>query len=227
MIHDKSNCRARVRKAVPVVLLLGGAIVLGARSDLTLEAVLSHAPQNPLALAGIFLLLYAAKSVTMVFPLLFLQAAVGFVFPLPTALQLNIAGMLIDLTLPYVMGRRAGHKLVDKILGRYPKFEIFLEKQQDHAFFLCFFLRVLSCLPADVVTLYFGATGVPLWQNLAGGILGVLPGMVLATILGKNLQNPSSPAFWLSLGLSAGLSVVSALLYAWYLRHQKRKEDRS
>ena len=112
---------------------------------------------------------------------------------------------------------------LDAVLARYPKFEIFLEKQQDHAFFLNFLLRVFSCLPGDVLTLYFGATGVPFWQNLVGGGLGVFPGMILATVLGKSLKDPSSPAFWISAGLSVGMAVLSTVLYGVYLRHQKRK----
>lgn len=153
--------------------------------------------------------------------------AAGVVFPLPAALAVNFLGMLIDLTVPYVMGRRAGQKLVGTILARYPKLEVFLEKQQDHAFFLNFLLRVFSCLPGDVVTLYFGATGVPLWQNLVGGGLGVLPGMVLGTVLGKSLEDPASPAFWVSAGLSVGLAAASTVFYGLYLRRQKRKEGRS
>lgn len=215
--------RSRLCKAALVLLLLGSAVFLAVRSGLTLDAVLARAPQNPLALAVIFLLLYAAKRATMFFPLLVLQAAVGFLFPLPGALAVNFLGMLIDLTVPYAMGRRAGQKLVGKILARYPKFEIFLEKQQDHAFFLNFLLRVFSCLPGDVLTLYFGATGVPFWQNLVGGGLGVLPGMILATVLGKSLEDPSSPAFWISAGLSVGMAVLSTVLYGVYLRRQKRK----
>ena len=226
MKHNNLD-RSRLRKAVPVLLLLGCVIFSAARSDLTMDAVLARAPQDPLALAIIFLLLYAVKGATMFFPLLILQAAVGFLFPLPAALAVNFLGMIIDLVVPYVMGRLAGQKRVDKILARYPKFEVFLEKQQDHAFFLNFLLRVCSCLTGDVVTLYFGATGVPFWQNLVGGGLGVLPGMILATILGKSLEDPASPAFWISAGLSVGMAVLSSVVYGFYLRHQKRKEEQS
>lgn len=218
--------RSRLRKAILALLLSGCAALFAIGPDLTLDAVLARAPQNPQALACLFLLLYAVKGATMFFPLLILQAAVGYLFPLPAALAVNFLGMVIDLAVPYLMGRRAGQKMVDKILARYPKFEVFLQKQQDHAFFLNFLMRVCSCLPGDVVTLYFGATGVPFWQNLLGGSLGVLPGMVLATILGKSLEDPSSPAFWISAGLSVGLAVLSTVLYGVYLRHQKRKENR-
>ena len=91
--------------------------------------------------------------------------------------------------------------------------------------FLCFFLRAVSCLPGDIVTLYLGATRTPFWHNLLGGTLGILPGMVLATLMGSSIQDPSSPAFWLSAALSVGLAASSALLYAVYWKRHREDGD--
>ena len=98
-----------------------------------------------------------------------------------------------------------------------------MEKQQSHSFFLCFFLRIISCLPGDIVTMYLGATHVPYWKNLLAGGLGILPGLILATLMGANIQDPTSPAFWISAGLSVGLAVLSTVLYYLYLRKQKKE----
>ena len=100
-----------------------------------------------------------------------------------------------------------------------------MEKQQNHSFFLCFFLRAISCLPGDLVTMYLGATHTPFWHNFLGGTLGILPGMIPATIMGVSIQNPSSPAFWISAALSVGLAILSTVLYYVYLKHQKTKDD--
>lgn len=99
-----------------------------------------------------------------------------------------------------------------------------MDKQQSNSLFLCFFLRVISCLPGDLVTMYFGATGTPFWQNLLGGVLGILPGMVLATLMGSSIQDPSSPIFWISALLAVTLSVLSAALYYVYQRRAKGNE---
>ena len=131
--------------------------------------------------------------------------------------------MLIILTIPYLMGKAAGIKAIQKLVQKYPRFGEIIGKQQDNALFLCFFLRIISCLPGDVVTMYFGATRTPFWQNLIAGALGVLPGMVLATLMGSSIQDPESPAFWISAILMITLAVLSAILYYAYRRKMQKK----
>lgn len=121
------------------------------------------------------------------------------------------------------MGKAAGIKAIQKLVQKYPRFGEIIGKQQDNALFLCFFLRIISCLPGDVVTMYFGATRTPFWQNLIAGALGVLPGMVLATLMGSSIQDPESPAFWISAILMITLAVLSAILYYAYRRKMQKK----
>ena len=206
-------------------VLVGLAVVCGLHSDISLQAVLTDASQNPLLTAGLLLLLYMLKRLTIFFPLLILEMAAGYLFPAPAALLLNFLGIWIVLTIPYWIGRALGLRQVSKLTRKYPKLQTLTEKQQNHSFFLCFFLRVISCLPGDLVTMYFGATHTPFSHNLLGGALGILPGMILATFMGLNIQDPSSPAFWISAALSVGLAVLSTVLYYVYLKRQKDKED--
>ena len=165
------------------------------------------------------LLCYGLKSATVVFPLLLLEIAAGYLFPAPAALVINLIGIWIILTIPYWIGRALGLRQVSKLTQKYPKFQAVMEKQQNHSFFLCFFLRAISCLPGDLVTMYLGATHTPFWHNFLGGTLGILPGMIPATIMGVSIQNPSSPAFWISAALSVGLAILSTVLYYVYLKH--------
>ena len=129
------------------------------------------------------------------------------------------------LTVPYWVGLALGLRQVIKLTRKYHRIHAIVAKQQGHSFFLCFFLRAVSCLPGDIVTLYLGATRTPFWLNLLGGTLGILPGMVLATLMGSSIQDPSSPAFWLSAALSVGLAASSALLYAVYWKHHREDGD--
>lgn len=207
-------------------VLVGLAVVCGLHSDISLQAVLTDASQNPLLTAGLLLLLYMLKSLTIFFPLLILEMAAGYLFPAPAALIINFVGICIVLTIPYWIGRALGLRQVSKLTRKYPKLQAIMEKQNRHSIFLCFFLRVISCLPGDLVTMYFGATHTPFSHNLLGGTLGILPGMILATFMGINIQHPSSPAFWISAALSVGLAVLSTVLYYVYLKRQKGKENR-
>ena len=204
---------------------MGLAVVLFLYSDISPQTILTDALQNPLLTAGLLLLLYMLKSLTIFFPLLILEMAAGYLFPAPAALIINFLGIGIVLTIPYWIGRALGLRQVSKLTRKYPKFQAIMEKQQNHSFFLCFFLRVISCLPGDIVTMYLGATHTPFSHNLLGGTLGILPGMILATFMGVNIQDPSSPAFWISAALSVGLAVLSIVFYYVYLKRQKGRGD--
>ena len=215
----------RVTGCVLGGVLLGLAVVLFLYSDISPQTILTDALQNPLLTAGLLLLLYMLKSLTIFFPLLILEMAAGYLFPAPAALIINFLGIGIVLTIPYWIGRALGLRQVSKLTRKYPKFQAIMEKQQNHSFFLCFFLRVISCLPGDIVTMYLGATHTPFSHNLLGGTLGILPGMILATFMGVNIQDPSSPAFWISAALSVGLAVFSIVFYYVYLKRQKGRGD--
>lgn len=222
--------KRRPRRVYAAVCILGGiflalAIALALPSNISLHTIWSYTPQHPFLAAPLLLLAYVLKSATIFFPLLALQMAAGYLFPIPSALVINLLGIWIILTVPYWIGRALGLRQVSKLTRKYPKFQAVLEIQQDHSFFLCFFLRAISCLPGDLVTMYLGATHTPFSHNLLGGTLGILPGMILATIMGVSIQDPSSPAFWISAALSVGLAILSTVFYSVYWKRQKGKTD--
>lgn len=222
MKRRENRCAGRVKWGVIAILLCLSAFFL-LRADTSTQEMLEFTPESPTAAALLLLLLYALKSATIFFPLIVLEIGAGHFFPTPAALALNILGMGIVLTVPYWIGHAIGIRQVNKLTDRYPRWRALMEKQQSHSFFLCFFLRIISCLPGDIVTMYLGATHVPYWKNLLAGGLGILPGLILATLMGANIQDPTSPAFWISAGLSVGLAVLSTVLYYLYLRKQKKE----
>lgn len=67
----------------------------------------------------------------------------------------------------------------------------------------------------------------PVWAalaiNLIGGTLGILPGMILATVMGNNIRDPNSPVFWGSIVLTVLLSVLSVGLEYLYRRKRWQK----
>jgi len=198
------------------------AFFLFTDGEMSVEMLLKFTPKKPLWAAVVLLLLYALKSVTIFFPLLVLEITAGHLLPPAAALAVNILGLVIILTLPYRIGRAVGLDTVEKMISKYPKFKQLVSKQQESSFFWCFFLRAINCLPGDIVTMYLGATKTPFGKNLIGGILGILPGTIMATLMGSSIKDPASPAFWLSAILFVVLSVGSFLIYYIYQRKQKK-----
>lgn len=208
----------KIKYVALVICLLLAAGYLIVNQGASVDTLLAFTPKDPVKAALVLLMLYALKSATIFFPLIILEIAAGHLFSTWTALGINFAGTLIVLTIPYLIGRAAGMEAIQRLTQRYPRFGKILSKQQDNALFLCFFLRIISCLPGDVVTMYLGATKTPFWKNVIAGAIGILPGMILATRMGSNIQNPGSPAFWISAILMTILTTLSVLLYYLYRR---------
>lgn len=204
-------------------LIVLAILFLLATGDFSVQALLEFTPEDPTKAAIVLLLLYALKSATIFFPIIVLEIAAGHLFSPLVALGINFAGILIVLTIPYGIGHFGGIDAIQKVVQKYPRLGEIIDKQQEGPFFLCFFLRVISCLPGDIVTMYLGATRMPFWKNIIAGTLGILPGMILATFLGSSIQDPESPAFWISAILMVTLSLLSLLLYYLYRRRLHTK----
>lgn len=70
---------------------------LASDTDITVQTILNYTPESPFAAAIVILLLYALKSVSLVFPVVVLQIAAGHLFQTPAALLINFLGRAITL----------------------------------------------------------------------------------------------------------------------------------
>lgn len=190
--------------------------------EVTAESLLDFAPEEPLFAALFLVALYAFKSLTVVFPILVLNVLGGFLFEPVPALVVNTVGVLVELSIPYWIGRASGTNYVERLYEKHPKIRTFIQDADGSDLFLSFFLRIISCLPGDAVSMCLGAGKMPFGTFLLGSFLGTIPGTIAATVLGTSITDPASPMFWVSIGLTVGLSVLSFVLYLlWRRRSQK------
>ena len=80
-------------------------------------------------------------------------------------------------------------------------------------------LRAMGILPCDVVSLYSGNTRAPYLQYIAGGVLGFMPDLICATIVGKKISEPGSPWFYVTIIINILICALSVYLYG---RHHKK-----
>lgn len=219
----KTILLAILRFAPLIICAVCMCIYLFSGEDITAESLLNFAPEEPLYAALFLVLLYAFKSLTVFFPIIVLNVLGGFLFEPVHALIINSVGVLVELTIPYWIGRASGSGFADKLCKKHPKLAEIIGEGSNNNFFMSFFLRVISCLPGDAVSMYFGARKVPFWTCLLASFLGTFPGMVAATLLGMNITDPSSPMFWVSIGLTVGISVISFLVYFLWRRAKKKE----
>jgi len=190
--------------------------------DVTPEMLLHYTPENPFLAALVLIAMYGLKSLSVFFPLIVLEVAGGYLFSPWTAILVNTVGVTMCLILPYLVGCLSGTEAVEGAMRKYPRFADIVGRGQKNEVFLAFFLRIISCLPGDIVSIWFGASGARFVPYLLASLFGTMPGVICATLLGMNITEPTSPMFWISLGLNVLLSVLSAVGYFVY-KKQSRK----
>lgn len=202
-----------------ILLLLSG-------KEVTVQTILDYTPKSPCAAAIVILFLYALKSMSFVFPIAVLQIATGHLFLMPVALLINFLGRTITLSIPYWVGRVSGSDLLEGLQRKYPKLEKLCFKQGENPIFISFLLRTFAFLPGDAVSLYLGAIKIPFPYYLTGGVLGTTLGVVLSTVFGSSITEPSSPAFWLSALLMALMSILSFTIYCTKIKKQLKTMEK-
>lgn len=173
------------------------------------EELLSWSPSNPWLAALFLIALYAVKSMTVFFPLVALYLVGGLLFPLPVALAVNLLGLAVCDTAPYVVGRLSAAGTLERLRAKYPKLETVERIQRENDFLFSLLTRAIGVLPGDVVSLYLGAVRLPYGAYLAGSLLGLCPTMAAVTIMGDNAADPLSPAFLIALGCDVVIVAAS------------------
>lgn len=213
-MHNGKKKLLTVIRFIPLLLcLVLMGIFLLSDTDITADSLKNFAPSMPVLAALFLIALYAFKSLSVVFPILVLNVLGGFLFSPVWATIVNFIGVAVDLAIPYWVGRSSGVALVQKLESKYPKFASFFGEKSQNQFSLSFFLRVIYCLPGDLVSMYFGAISMPFGKYMLGSFLGMVPGTIAATLLGMSISDPSSPLFWLAVILTVGISLVSVVAY--------------
>ncbi len=195
--------------------VLGGLFFISGRT-VTVEDILNYTPSEPLLAACFLWLAFALKSLSLVFPVYVLFAVSGQIFPLPVALAVNTVGIAVTMTIPYLLGYAAELDYSEKLLKKYPKLQEIRRLRENSSFFLSFLARAIGVLACDVVSLYFGSTRMKYIPYITGAVLGFLPDLICATLMGQKIEDVHSPAFWLVVAINLLCCLSSYLLYRWY-----------
>ena len=220
-------------RALPLIGLLSLGLWLWLRGgmpsvDAIKDAVLRYTDATTLLVALFMILLFALKSVSLMFPILALMAACGVLFPLPIAMLVATLGTAVTLTIPYLIGRGAGPDMTVKLQQKYVRLRELRALRRRNEFFLAFLIRIIGILPCDVVSLYLGNTRMPFWKFLIGGVLGFMADVVTATVVGMKAEDRSSPWFWGAIAVNLLVAGGSTLFYYFYRkRHGSEEEEKA
>lgn len=134
-------------------------------------------------------------------------------FSLPTAIAVNLIGGIIMSSIPFWIGKRFGAKRIDHLAQRNPKLELLRTLPQKNEWFVSFFVRIVGGLPGDLVSMYLGSSNLRYIRYICGTMTGLLPSIIIFTVMGMSIDDVSSPAFKISIGCKIGLTALSLILY--------------
>lgn len=109
-----------------------------------------------------------------------------------------------------VIGRRAGRESARALLGpsRADRIDALIDRGGLWAVVLQRFVPGIS----DALASYaFGAFGVPLWQLVAGALIGSLPRAFVYTAVGAAIGDPSSPLMYTAIAVWCVTAVIGAV----------------
>lgn len=191
------------------------------KDEITVESIVNFTPENPVFAICIILMLFALKSVSVVIYGGILYVVSGILFSLPTAIAVNLIGGMMMTSIPFWIGKRFGTKLVDHLVQRNPKLEWLRTLPQKNEWFVSFFVRIVGGLPGDLVSMYFGSINMRYISYICGTMMGLLPSIIIFSVMGKNINDVSSPAFKISICCKIGLTALSLILCYWEKRRTR------
>ncbi|HZZ94834.1 MAG TPA: VTT domain-containing protein [Usitatibacter sp.] len=154
---------------------------------------------------------YTPAAVLM-FPRWIITIAAVMAFGPWRGFALGTAGMVIAAILTFLPGRIIGRERVQRFTGpRLRRIAHFLHRRGLLAVMM---VRIVPVAPFPVVNLAMGALRVPLRHFVLGTLVGIMPGMLAATVLSDQLaaalEEPSSINAW---AVAAGVLIIGMLAF--------------
>lgn len=196
-------------------------ILFSQRDKLTVERIVGYSPENMVLACAVILLLYGVKGCTMLINGYILYIAAGIMFPTALALVINLLGSVIMITIPYILGRRGGVAMLNKLMTKYQKLEALRDKPKENPRQTAFLLRILGVLPCEIVSLFLGACELDFWKYLTGSLMGLIPSLISTTIMGVYASTPGSPQFIIAAVIWA-VGAGSGLVLSYVEKKKKR-----
>ena len=218
--------RKKVFQYLPITLMgiciVGFLIFLALNKDFSISDFLELTRGYPLITSTAVIIAFIIKGVVVFLPYAVIAISTMALLDFPAALITVIVGTIVNLSVPYWIGRLTKDDWIQKILGKIPKARPYFE-MSDNLFLLSFTLRALN-LSNECLGLLFGSAGLKYIPYMIANGIAILPSAISYVIIGKDMnliESLSSPIFW-------GAIVIDCLMVAVmvvYFRRKKKKAE--
>ena len=179
----KEICLIALRCAVALTLFVIAIVYYDELSTVDVKQLLSVTDSMPLMI-GIVLAVYFVKALVFVVPASLVYVAVGAVLPPAAAVAVNLAGIFIEVSVTYLLGRFLGKDAVYRLLSRNAAGQKILQKNLQDKASVLLSIRAIPAFPIDFISLFYGASGCGYGKYALLSVLGVAWRVILFTILG-------------------------------------------
>jgi phospholipase D1/2 len=209
-----------LRGAIPLLLLFGLAAAwqwtpLGDWLDVdTLAgwvASLRYHPIAPLVVIGG----YVAGGLVL-FPVMVLIAATALAFGSLLGFTYSLLGCLVSAILTYGIGYLLGHETIRSLAGA--QLSHLSRRLAQHGLIAVLLVRIVPVAPFTVVNIIAGASHIRLRDFVLGTCLGMLPGLLVMTVFGDQLEDVIRDPKLETFLVLIGLLVLIVLLTVWVRR---------
>lgn len=220
-IRNKAIISLLLRLVTAALLLLVILDNYHTLSNLDIRALIaaaSGAATTVLLVLGVYML----KSIVFVIPASLIYIYVGMAFSKPAALLINAGGILLEVICSYWLGRLLGGAYVSRLLeGK--KFHTALERlRSKYQTWAMLLIRALPIFPIDLISLLLGAYREPFRRYVFLSLIGILPRVVLFTLLGDGIYKyiPMRQLVFIL------ICAVPLLCIYWIIRFLRRKKHK-
>jgi phospholipase D1/2 len=136
----------------------------------------------------------------------------------------SLIGWLLSATMGFAIGRAMGHDTLRKIVGS--RLDLLVHRAGRHGFLTVLTIRVLPVAPFTVGNLFVGSSGIHFRDFIAASTLGRIPGMILMTLAGVQIENALRHPAVGTVVVVVVVLIGIPLATAWVAKRVKRSETR-
>jgi uncharacterized membrane protein YdjX (TVP38/TMEM64 family) len=130
------------------------------------------------------------------------------------------SGILMAALAGYVAGQHVGRDTLRRVSGR--KLNRLSRALRQRGVLAVTAVRLVPIAPFVIESLVAGAIHIRLWHFMLGTLLGILPGVLAATIFGDQLEtalrDPGRFNYWIVLGVLIVFVVLTLVVHSWLAR---------
>ncbi len=172
-----------VKCAVALALFVAAVVNYEELSKINIEQLLSFTDDKTV-MTVVILAVYFVKALVFVVPASVIYVAVGAVLSPVHAVLVNLAGIFVEVTATFLLGRFLGQDAVHRLLSRSEAGQRILKKNLGSKASVLLTIRAVPAFPIDFISLFYGASDCKYPKYAALSVLGISWRVILFTLLG-------------------------------------------